>query len=458
MKSNSCYEPYPEYKASGVEWLGDVPAHWDVVQLGRVGTFLKCSGGTKADEVPDGIPCVRYGDLYTSHRTFIERTRSFITEETAREYTPIEYGDILFAGSGETIEEIGISAVNLIESQVRGGGDIILFRPQLHIDARFSGYLLDSSQSQCQKSRMGRGITVMHVYPGELKYLWLSIPPLDEQTAIVRYLDRAADRIRRAISAKERLVELLTEQRQAVIHRAVTRGLDPNVPLKDSGVEWLGDVPAHWKVAQLGRIGKFMKCSGGTKADEEQEGIPCVRYGDLYTFYGAFIERSRSFIAVERAVGYTQIKYGDILFAGSGETIDDIGKSAVNLIESEVRCGGDVILFRPKLQVDAKYSGYLLDSSQSREQKSRMGRGFTIMHIYGNDLKYLWLSIPPLREQSTIVRYLDKTTADISTAIDKAQRQIGLLREYRTRLIADVVTGQVDVRGAVRDEVELPVS
>ena len=133
-------EPYPAYKPSGVEWLGDVPAHWEVAQLGRIGSFSKGTGGSKEDEVDEGVPCVRYGDLYTSHRYFIQYSRSYIAQERTLDYTPMEYGDVLFAGSGEPIEEIGKSAVNLIESQAYCGGDVILFRPQIELDARFSGY------------------------------------------------------------------------------------------------------------------------------------------------------------------------------------------------------------------------------------------------------------------------------------------------------------------------------
>ena len=167
----SMLHPYPAYKPSCVEWLGDVPDHWDVVQLGRIGGFSKGKGGTKQDEVGAGVPCVRYGDLYTSHKYHIQVTRSFVSETNAAEYATLQYGDILFAGSGETIDEIGRSAVNVLDSPACCGGDVILFRPNIEINARFSGYAIDCPQSQYQKSRMGRGITVMHIYASNLKYL-----------------------------------------------------------------------------------------------------------------------------------------------------------------------------------------------------------------------------------------------------------------------------------------------
>ena len=439
---------YPAYKPSGVPWLGDVPAHWEIVQLGRSGVFSKGSGGTKDDEVPDGIPCVRYGDLYTTHTHFIRRTRSFVSPARASAYTPINRGDVLFPTSGETIEDIGKSAVNLMHTQVFCGGDLIIFRPTVPMEPKFAGYSLDCHSAQTQKSLMGRGITIMHVYSAQLKYLRLPLPSLPEQRAIVRYLDYVDRRIRRYVSAKRKLMALLEEEKQTVVNRAVTRGLDPNVRLKPSGVEWVGDVPAHWEAVELGRIGRFSKGGGGTKDDEVGAGLPCIRYGDIYMNHKYHIGHSRSYISPERSSGYTPMRYGDILFAGSGETIEEIGKSAVNLLNGEAYCGGDVILFRPGIDMNARFMGYATDCFHSAYQKSCMGRGITIMHIYSSELKYMCLALPPLHEQAAIARYLDKETATIDAAIARARRQIELLQEYRTRLIADVVTGKLDVREA----------
>jgi len=152
--------PYPAYSSSGVRWLEEVPEHWDVVQLGRIGVFSKGSGGTKEDQVSEGIPCVRYGDLYTTHKYFISQTRGYISPRKTGEYTSINRGDVLFPASGETLEEIGKSAVNLIRSRVLCGGDVIIFRPTIPLEPKFAGYALDCPAAQTQKSRMGRGITI----------------------------------------------------------------------------------------------------------------------------------------------------------------------------------------------------------------------------------------------------------------------------------------------------------
>ncbi|MCY4584057.1 MAG: restriction endonuclease subunit S, partial [Chloroflexi bacterium] len=445
---------------SGVECLGKVPSHWEVHRLGRLGTLSKGNGGSKDDEVEHGIPCIRYGDLYTTHQYFIKGSRSFISEESAYRYTSIHFGDVLFAASGETIPEIGKSAVNLISSKARCGGDIILFRAVREFDARFLGYLLDSRPIADQKAVMGRGITVMHIYGSQLKYLCLPLPPRSEQTAIARFLDHINSRIDRYIRAKEKLIALLEEQKQAIIHQGVTGRIDvrtgrPYPTYKPSGVEWLGDVPEHWEIKRLGQCGKLLKGNGGNKEDEVPSGVPCIRYGDLYTTHTYFISESRSFVSAEKNDEYTALQFGDVLFAASGETIAEIGKSAVNLMSSEACCGGDIILFRPKQKFDARYLGYMTDCCAAANQKAVMGRGITVMHIYGTQIKNLIIFIPPASEQSAIAQFLDVSVANIGDAITAARREIELLREFRTRLIADVVTGKLDVRSAAT---ELPES
>ena len=265
--TNDHMTPYSVYKKSDIPGVDVIPQHWEMNQLGRIGEFYKGAGGTKEDEVSSGIPCVRYGDIYTTHKQFISQTRSYITPEKASDYTRIQRGDILFPTSGETIEEIGKSSVNMMDTPVYCGGDLIIFRPTTPINFRFAGYALDAPCSQDQKSRIGRGVSIMHIYSNQLKYLWLALPPLDEQAAIVRYLDDADQRIREYVSAKERLIALLEEERQAVIHQAVTRGLDPNVRLKPSGVEWLGDVPEHWRVLR----GKYLFREADTRSATGEE-------------------------------------------------------------------------------------------------------------------------------------------------------------------------------------------
>ena len=243
-----------------------MPAHWAVRRLAQIGKLSKGSGGNKDDEVSIGVPCIRYGDLYTTHEFFIRRSRSFISKEKAADYTAIEFGDVLFAGSGETIDEIGKSAVNLMRQEAYCGGDVILFRPEQQVEAHYLGYALECPPAATQKATMGRGITIMHIYGTQLKYLTIPLPPLPEQTAIVRFLDHADRRIRRYIRAKQKLITLLEEQKQALIHQVITGQIDvrtgqPYSSYRRSGVEWLGTVPEHWEVAQLRRFA-VDRCDG----------------------------------------------------------------------------------------------------------------------------------------------------------------------------------------------------
>ena len=271
------------------------------------------------------------------------------------------------------------------------------------------------------------------------------LPDLPTQKAIADFLDRETARIDQLIEKKQRMVEVLGEKRQAVISHTVTKGLEPDVPMKDSGVEWLGKIPQHWDVRQLRQIGMIRKCNGGTKADAVPEGIPCIRYGDLYTHHSYVIKQSHSYISSEQASEYTPIRYGDILFAASGETIDEIGKSAVNLIDTSACCGGDVIRLRVVSEESAQFMGYVTDSPQAAFQKACMGRGITVIHIYGDQLKYLSVAIPSVSEQRTIAAFLDHKTAKIGALVTKIQSSLDRLREFRSALITAAVTGQIDV-------------
>ena len=444
--------PYPKMKPSGVSWLGEVPEHWTVKRGKALFRCVDVRSSTGEEELL----------TVSSERGVVPRSSATVTMFKAESYAGYKLcwpADLVINSLWAWARGLGVSRHHGIISSAYG-----VYRLRLPY-IEYSAYiheLVRSTPFNWELQVRSKGIWISRLQLTDEAFLGapFPLPPLSEQAAIVHYLDHVDRRIRRYIGAKQKLITLLEEQKQVLIHRAVTRGLDPNVRLKPSGVEWLGNVPEHWEIHQLGRVGRFFKGVGGTKEDEVPDGVPCVRYGDLYMQHQYFIRESRSRVSEQRAVDYTPIQYGDVLFAGSGETIEEIGKSAVNLISHRACCGGDVIIFRSQIEVDARFLGYATDCPQAAHQKSRMGRGITVMHIYGDELKYMWVAIPPLTEQAAIVRYLDKATADTDSAIDRARRQIELLSEYRTRLIADVVTGKLDVREAVAnlpDKVEEPV-
>ena len=442
---------YPAYKPCGVPWLGDIPTRWEVRRLRTVAEMRvsNVDKNTKEDEVP--VRLCNYVDVYKNDRItqqlpFMAATASKDEVEKFR----LDQNDVIITKDSETWDDIGVPAlVTEPAKDLISGYHLAILRPSTDTYGPYLFWALQSRPAAYQFHIEAKGVTRFGLSQNGIQSVTIPVPPPQEQAAIVRYLDNADQRIRAYVSAKERLIALLEEERQAIIQQAVTRGLDPNVKLKPSGVEWLGEVPEHWDVVQLGRTGHFSKGTGGTKDDEVPQGIPCVRYGDLYTTHKYFIDQTRSYISEEKSKEYTLIKKGDVLFPTSGETIEEIGKAAVNLLDAPVYCGGDLIIFRPTVPMNPSFSGYMLDSPTSQDQKSKMGRGVSIMHIYSNQLKYLWLSLPPLEDQEAISEYLDKARTNIDDSIYRAHRQIELMEEYRTRLIADVVTGKLDVREAV---------
>ena len=442
-------KPYPEMKNSGIEWLGEVPTHWEVLPNRTL--FEEVKERDRPEEpmlsvtIKQGV--IRQKDLLEDNS---KKDGSNLDKSA---YKLVQPGDIAYNKMRAWQGAVGASEYQGIVSPA-----YVVERPRKGVSSHYFHYLLRTPAFAKEAERWSYGITsdMWSLRPEHFKMIYACLPPSPEQTAIVRFLDHADRRIRRYIRAKQKLIALLEEQKQAIIDQAVTGQIDvrtgkPYPSCKDSGVEWLRDVPEHWEVQQLGQFGQFFKGTGGTKVDEVEHGIPCVRYGDLYTTHKFFITDSRAYVTEERAADYTPIRYGDVLFAGSGETIDEIGKSAVNLLSNRACCGGDVIVFRPRKRCNAKFLGYATDSWSASNQKSTMGRGITVMHVYGTSLKYVCVVLPPVLEQATIVDFLDRSAEEVQRAMVQTQREIDLLREYRTRLIADVVTGKLDVREAAAE-------
>ena len=415
--------------------MGRVPTHWEILSLGQVGTLTKGTGGNKEDELPTGMPCVRYGDLYTTHKYFVENARSFIAPEVADQYTKIKFGDVLFAASGETADEIGKSAVNLLRGPAYCGGDVILFRPHGHLIPRYTGYMMDCEPIVHQKATMGRGFTVYHIYGKQLKYLRIPIPPPEEQAAIVQFLDHADEQIGRYISGKERLIALLEEERQALVHQAVTRGLDPNVKLKDSGVEWLGDVPEHWDVDRL----KTHVANINDSTRERKGNEPYIALEHVESWTGK-IHDAGDEISFDSQV--KRFQAGDVLF---GKLRPYLAK--VTAPNKGGVCVGEFLVLRTnQSKMASDYLELLMRSKPVIDTINASTFGAKMPRADWDFIGSLEQPIPPISEQVTILEHLDRVTSHIDAATNRARRQVELMGEYRTKLIADVVTGKINVR------------
>lgn len=430
---------------SGAALIGKMPSHWSVKPLRLIGRLLKGTGGSKVDVVEDGVPCVSYGDIYTTRNNFTERARTYLTEKRPQDYTPIEYGDVPFAASGETIEEVGKSAVNLLHG-ARCGGDVVILRPTEPAAARFLGYATDAVPAAGQKSLAGRGTTFKHAYPDELREVVVAIPPLNEQQAIADYFDRETARIDSLIAAKERVLGFLVEKRRALIARAVTHGLDAKVMIRDCGVPWLGEIPEHWSLKRLKfaarvQTGIAIGKDYGRQATTE---FPYVRVANGQDGFIDFSE-VKTVAVPECETAFATLRRGDVLIYEGGDA-DKLGRGAI-WDGSITPClhQNHVFALRPMLVM----SEWLLTWTGSVFAKAyfetRAKQSTNLASIASTNLLELPIVVPPDGEQRSIVDHIAGATAKIDAVRATTERTVALLRERRAALIAAAVTGHVAV-------------
>ena len=441
-------KPYANTKASGADTLDEIPSHWHIARLGHIGHFFKGGGGTKEDESETGSPCVRYGDLYTNHDYFIHDSRSRIPNRVVANYTPIRHGDVLFAGSGETIDEIGKSAVNLIPGSTYCGGDVIIFRPRIDMDPAFLGYATACCAAQIQKSRMGRGITVMHIYGDDLKRLFIALPPLYEQFKVSEYLKAVDVSFKRFVSAKHEIIKQLMMQKVTVIQMAVTQGTIADVSLNPSGIEWLGSIPVQWNMRRLKQLCTISGQYGANISPDlyMSHGTRFLRTTDIDDDGGLL--SAGVYVHIDQARDHT-LKDGDLLLSRSGT----VGRSFVYSADTHGPCAyaGYLVRFSPRDYIVPKYLYYFTKSQSFAQFVRRTAISSTIDNVNAERFANAHVPLPPFAEQVAIVDYLNAKIRAIDAAISRARSQVQLAHEYCERLIVDVVTGRYDVRELIPD-------
>ncbi len=428
-------QPYPHYKPSHVEWLGNVPAHWEVRRL-------KFAARIIAGQSPPSEIVFQYSDRFpflqgNAEFGLVSPTPRLACEEPSKW---ARAGDILLSVRAP------VGALNIADQMYGIGRGLCAITPSADLTRRFAYYTLRTAKAGLD--RASTGSTYDAVTVGDVGGLPFPLPPLPEQRAIVRYLDHVDDRIRRYVSAKEKLIAVLEEERQAVIHRAVTRGLDPNVRLKPSGVEWLGEVPAHWEVRRLRTVVEMRVSNVDKHIRDNELPVRLCNYVDVYK--NDRITRAISFMnatATKDEIEKFRLHQDDVLITKDSETWDDIGVPAlVTEPAHDLIAGYHLALLRPYRTMLGRYLSRSLQSKMVSCQFHVEAKGVTRYGLSQGGIKSIHVPLPPLSEQTAIVEHLDKTTTAIDDAISRARRRIELLREYRTRLIADVVTGKLDVR------------
>ena len=419
-------QPYPTYKPSGIDWLGDVPSHWDVRRLLHAGESIIGLTYSPQDVVDEG-----QGTLVLRASNILDGRINYQDNVFVNcpipERLVVNVGDILICSRSGSRALIGKNA--RIDSETAGatfGAFMTVFRSD------YNDYLHHVFNSKLFENQSGAFLTstINQLTLGILNNFKVPWPPADEQAAIVRYLDEADDSIRRGISAKERLIELLTEQRQAVIHRAVTRGLDPNVRFKDSGVEWLGEVPEHWEISRTKH--EFTSLNRlRVPLSSEQRGTMTTRRYDYYGASGA-IDKVEDYIFDDELLLIAE-DGANLVLRNLPLAIIARGKFWVNNHAHILKPKRGNLEFLAAIMERLDYSPWISGAAQPKLTQERL------MNIA--------IAVPSRAEQDEIIASVSAQTTALSKAIDNAQRQIDLLRDYLTRLIADVVTGRVDVQG-----------
>ena len=444
------FQPYPVYKPSGLEWLADIPAHWGVARISRVARDSKDSF-TDGDwvELPyitdNGIRLIQTGNVGIGK--YREQGFRYIDPLSFEELncTEVFPGDILICRLADPVGRACLApnlGVRMITSV-----DVCILKPSEQFSAEFIVFLLSSKRYLGYVTSIARGSTRSRISRSMLGAIKIPSPPLPEQHAIARYLDHADRRIQRYIQAKEKLITLLHEARQATIQRAVTRGLNPDVPLKPSGVDWLGDVPAHWEVRRLRYLIEG-NLTYGANAAAEHDNPNWPRYLRITDFAldGTLRDDTFRSLPPEVARDYL-VKPGDLLLARSGATV---GKAFLVTSEVGQAChAGYLIRARPRsCLVEPRFLFAFTQSAMFTRWKDSTFIIATIPNISAEKYANLSVPTPPLEEQKQIAAHLNKATAAIDTAIDAARRQTEHMQEYRASLIAHVVTGKLDVRAA----------
>ena len=431
-------KPYVEYKESGLPWLGRVPGHWNLPRLGSVLRERRETNEgkqvTQVLSVLKDVGVIRYED-----KGNIGNKKS---DDIGR-YKIVRPDDIVVNCMNVIIGSVGRSRHVGCLSPVY----YVLTRRSEADNPRYLAAIFSTKPFQLSLVRIGNGILShrMRIPMELLKCEPFPIPPPDEQAAIVRFLDWANGRLERAIRAKRKVIALLNEQKQAIIHRAVTRGLDPSVHLKPSGIPWLGDIPQHWEVRRLRHLIKGRLTYGANAAAEfTNPGWP--RYIRITDFRADGSLKADTFRSLPPNIACEyMVDPGDILLARSGATV---GKAFLVVNLTGAAChAGYLIRARPdRSLISPEFLFAFTQSSAFAEWKDSTFNTATIQNIGADKYANLSVPMPSLAEQGVILDFVGVELAPLLAAISRLEREIELLREYRTRLVADVVTGKLDVR------------
>lgn len=432
------YQGYQKYKDSGVEWLGEIPEHWKISKAKFVAEIFIPQRNKPELNFDNGLPWLTMDDMLGDR---VSQTKFKVAKEASRKAgsKTLNKGSVI----ASCIGNFGVCTINDVDVIINQ--QLQAFIPNSHIITEYLRELVKISSDYFQM--IATAATVVYVNQAGFANMPISLPPLDEQKAIAHFLDHKTRQIDDLIAKKETLIEKLDEKRTALITHAVTKGLDPSVPMKDSGIEWLGEIPEYWKAVRLKHITSRIIDGAHFTPTYVDEGIPFLRVTDIVQAKNNSIDMNNIKFIPEEEHKILSIRckpeQGDLLYSKNGT----IGVSRIIDWDFEFSIFVSLCLIKlTKKKVNVEFLQYSLLGKLTETQISIGAKSNTVTNLHLDKIKEFLIYLPTLDEQRKIIQYLDQKTAKIDQQKAKIQEAIELLKEYRTSLITNTVTGKIDVR------------
>jgi type I restriction-modification enzyme 1, S subunit len=405
--------------------ITNIPKHWKIKKLGEIGVFFKGKGVPKNKITDTGFKCLTYGDLYTKYDFVIEGVKSFIDKETALISQEIRYGDICFAGSGETLEDIGKCATFIDDEIGYAGGDIIVFRTEQN--PIVMSYLLNSDIAKKQKFSMGQGHSVVHIYSSQLEMLKLPLPPLEEQEKIAEIL-LTCDK---AIRLTTQIITQLKQRNQGLAQQLLTgekrvKGFEKSV----------------WKEVRLGEIGEISSAGVDKKVIEGEKPIRLLNYLDVYKRNFIHSDELTHWVTTtDEKIQKCNILQGDVFFTPSSEVRNDIAISAVAIEDiEEAVYSYHIVRLRFKKKIDLNFKAFMFKTDFFFKQAQFLSEGSGTRYVISqSNFKNIKIFLPTYEEQKTIGNILLKAEKELKLYEQKLQ----LLQAQKKTLMQKLLTGEI---------------
>lgn len=424
-------------KYSGVEWIGEIPDKWVLERLQWHLDEIKESNDpvktTQILSLTNKLGVIPYEE---------KGEQGNKAKENVNEYK-VAYPNTIVANSMNIL----IGSVGKCDYFGCVSPVYYVFKPKEKENIDFLNYIFQSTQFQKELRRYANGILEirLRVSSSDILKRYIAFPSEEEQKRIVDFLNKKTVEIDSLIDIENQQIEKLKEYKQAVITEAVTKGLDKNVAMKDSGVQWIGKIPEGWSIKRAKFIAEeFIKGSGITKEDVVIDGdIPCVRYGEIYTKYDNYFNECVTRTNLSNVPSPTFIEKGDLLFTCTGELVEEIGKNVLYLGDKKCLAGGDIIVMKHKQHPG--FINYAMNCTRSQMQKSYGKAKLKVVHISTLGIGNVYVCLPSYTEQKNISDYLDDFTESINKIISIKQQKICQLNEYKKSIIYEYVTGKKEV-------------